>query len=428
MRGMRLKIKNLAVIKDADIQFDGITVIAGENNTGKSTVGKVLFALFHSFYQMEEEVQKRRWDAIAHRVALLINDVDESPNGTFLFGSIRHRLSRYLYESFAGKDSIDEETCLSKIQFFFHQHHYVDEKVFLSLRNEIQQVVHKIYSYSNQEIQNMILTNAFKKIFFEQSNSLIHDVSAEVLLQVKAKNIAVKVLAEKCVESSSMIRLQHDATYIENPFIMDMLDNRMAFSKESLMTSDLKNKLDRQRHGIDTISQRIREEYLHDVVACMQRAICGSFVEKGRILSFHQEGIGGDILVKNLSTGVKAFAILKRLLELYNLNEQDVLILDEPEIHLHPEWQLVYAELIVLLQKTFNLTILLTTHSPYFLEAIEVFSEMHGVKDKTKYYLAHMQGQEATFHDVTDDTSKIYQLLAAPFDKLDELRREKGGC
>ena len=194
------------------------------------------------------------------------------------------------------------------------------------------------------------------------------------------------------------------------------------------MTSDLKNKLDRQRHGIDTISQRIREEYLHDVVACMQRAICGSFVEKGRILSFHQEGIGGDILVKNLSTGVKAFAILKRLLELYNLNEQDVLILDEPEIHLHPEWQLVYAELIVLLQKTFNLTILLTTHSPYFLEAIEVFSEMHGVKDKTKYYLAHMQGQEATFHDVTDDTSKIYQLLAAPFDKLDELRREKGGC
>ena len=104
------------------------------------------------------------------------------------------------------------------------------------------------------------------------------------------------------------------------------------------------------------------------------------------------------------------------------------MILDEPEIHLHPEWQLIYAELIVLLQKTFNLTILLTTHSPYFLEAIEVFSEKYSVKDKTKYYLAHMQGKEATFHDVTDDTSKIYQLLAAPFDKLDALRREKGGC
>lgn len=37
---MRLEIKNFAKIKEADITLDGITVIAGENNTGKSTVVK----------------------------------------------------------------------------------------------------------------------------------------------------------------------------------------------------------------------------------------------------------------------------------------------------------------------------------------------------------------------------------------------------
>ncbi len=41
---MRLKIKNFHIIKSADIQFDGLTVIAGENDTGKSTVGKILFS------------------------------------------------------------------------------------------------------------------------------------------------------------------------------------------------------------------------------------------------------------------------------------------------------------------------------------------------------------------------------------------------
>ena len=40
---MKLNIKNFAKIKEADIIVDGITVIAGENNTGKSTVGKILF-------------------------------------------------------------------------------------------------------------------------------------------------------------------------------------------------------------------------------------------------------------------------------------------------------------------------------------------------------------------------------------------------
>ena len=45
---MKLNIKNFAKIKNADILIDGITVIAGENNTGKSTVGKILFSLYNS--------------------------------------------------------------------------------------------------------------------------------------------------------------------------------------------------------------------------------------------------------------------------------------------------------------------------------------------------------------------------------------------
>lgn len=40
---MKLSISNFAKIDKADITIDGITVIAGENNTGKSTIGKILF-------------------------------------------------------------------------------------------------------------------------------------------------------------------------------------------------------------------------------------------------------------------------------------------------------------------------------------------------------------------------------------------------
>ena len=67
--------------------------------------------------------------------------------------------------------------------------------------------------------------------------------------------------------------------------------------------------------------------------------------------------------------GIKAFTIIRTLLEKGEIHEKDVMVLDEPEIHLHPEWQLIYAELIVLLEKYLHLTILITTHSPYFLEA-----------------------------------------------------------
>ena len=44
---MKLRIQNFAKIKEADIILDGITVIAGNNNTGKSTVGKILDSMYN---------------------------------------------------------------------------------------------------------------------------------------------------------------------------------------------------------------------------------------------------------------------------------------------------------------------------------------------------------------------------------------------
>lgn len=47
---MDFKLKNFGKIADADIKLDGITVICGDNNTGKSTVGKALFCFYNSLY------------------------------------------------------------------------------------------------------------------------------------------------------------------------------------------------------------------------------------------------------------------------------------------------------------------------------------------------------------------------------------------
>lgn len=55
---MKLQIENILKIGRADIDIDGITVIAGSNNTGKSTVGKVLFALMNSFYKIDDFIKE----------------------------------------------------------------------------------------------------------------------------------------------------------------------------------------------------------------------------------------------------------------------------------------------------------------------------------------------------------------------------------
>lgn len=42
---MRLKLRNVLKIKNADIEIGGLTVLTGENDSGKSTVGKILFSI-----------------------------------------------------------------------------------------------------------------------------------------------------------------------------------------------------------------------------------------------------------------------------------------------------------------------------------------------------------------------------------------------
>ena len=57
---MKLSLKNFGKIEKASVEMDGITVIAGENNTGKSTVGKALYCLFHAFYNMNDTLDRER--------------------------------------------------------------------------------------------------------------------------------------------------------------------------------------------------------------------------------------------------------------------------------------------------------------------------------------------------------------------------------
>ena len=55
---MQLQIRNIGTIEDAEIHLDGLTVVAGYNDTGKSTVGKLLFSIIKSLNRYEEDLEE----------------------------------------------------------------------------------------------------------------------------------------------------------------------------------------------------------------------------------------------------------------------------------------------------------------------------------------------------------------------------------
>ena len=73
---MQIKISNIGKIKEADVTINGITVIAGENNTGKSTVGKALYAMFNSFFDVKQRVDEERIGSLQRTLYGFANEID----------------------------------------------------------------------------------------------------------------------------------------------------------------------------------------------------------------------------------------------------------------------------------------------------------------------------------------------------------------
>lgn len=86
---MKLSLKNIGKIETASVEINGITVIAGENNTGKSTVGRALFAVFNSFYNIQKQIESERVQNIENLIDMMYRNVTNRYTRRFCLCAIK---------------------------------------------------------------------------------------------------------------------------------------------------------------------------------------------------------------------------------------------------------------------------------------------------------------------------------------------------
>ncbi len=390
---MKLLIENLAKINSAEILIDGITVIAGENNTGKSTVGKILFSLFNSINGIEERIIEQRKLEIEQACMVVLNFYFKSINARIIRDNISRIVAVRVIE--ICNLEIDEDEKYKRIKDELYN-------IILSRCTEVLNV-NKIVELLLEEIKNIlnisqetilleVFTRYFSEIFNNQINSLTtEESSANLSLEIKYKKINLSFKNNECILFDREIELMNKAIYIDNPFIINKLDSYENLSETDSFLKILLRENENKDIMDGIIQSVLAKEKLETVNKVLQEIIEGDILRKDNGKYYlQQENFKEPILMDNLSTGLKSFVLIKLLLEKGILKERDVLILDEPEIHLHPKWQVAYAELIVLLQKQFDLSIVVATHSPYFLDAIELYSIKYDIDKKVNFYLSSM--------------------------------------
>ena len=110
-------------------------------------------------------------------------------------------------------------------------------------------------------------------------------------------------------------------------------------------------------------------------------------------LTFKDDGLDKTIDIGNVASGMKTFLVIQKLVENGYLKRNGILLIDEPETNLHPEWHLKFAEIIVLMYKHMGISTVANSHSPYFIRAIEVKLADHGMKRNGNFYLMEKRGK-----------------------------------
>lgn len=430
---MRIQLENIGKIHQAQIDLNGITAIAGENNTGKSTVGKALFCIFNSFYHLNQKIRLARREMIAKAVYDSFNkfnsDTGYSIYSTNVADAILQNKNQYLIEG-------QEQALTNLLRHNLHDSWTVTRAnapiITLELVQNMSGRIKQVLDIPEEQTFIRVLENTLKQEFSSKVMNFhhSHDIG-KIALQIKNKTLQMHIKNNKITQAKNLLELQTQAIYLDDPFVLDELElksqglfgEQMQYSDSVTHRGHLKNllKAETASQNVETAMKQIVADTKLKKILTKINSVCDFDMKKADdALADSFVFLEGphQLSAENISTGLKTFIILKRLLYTGYLEENGLLILDEPEVHLHPQWQILFAEIIVLLQKEFGMHILLTTHSPYFLRAIEVYSAKYQIADKCKYYLADIKNGDAFFEDVTTQTNKIYKKLVLPFENL----------
>lgn len=424
---MQIKLKNIGMLKEAELSLNSLTLIAGENDNGKSTVGKVVFCIIKAINRYKEDLQESK----EHKL-------NEKFNNLFFF--IRNLLVHNpilkntddIYFLIEDESDIDEKLLnLNKLIALFKNNTQIDEKTI----QKIEKTLEEIYTIRNEpENINKYIESALNKVFISEfDSSILLDGEEEgeiTLLENKLELIKIKVTRENKIFLLSDIEpIQiKDATFIESPLILNNHDlliksqsglninkrniERLGIPYTTLHTKDLFDKLKKI-----SFSLFFDDDFEENILREIQQIIDGNIIYDNQKRDFIYSKGQKNISIKNTASGIKSFGILQLLLLNGVLNKNSILILDEPENHLHPIWQLKYAKLLVIFAKN-GITTLIASHSPYMIEALKRYSDIEDLGEVTNFYLA-----ENSIILPKDRLSDIFRTLEEPFEifrKMDE--------
>lgn len=426
---LELNIKDFRAIKEADIALNGITVVTGINGCGKSTMSKFLYyalkyandyeGLANQYLQRELRVYRRLFEIMEQEVyrfsdgkgmlekfshrAIILNKKEE-----FLL-SLRELIEAVsdIYQ----KISERTETSLKRLMVILSSELKMEgeNKDLSDLLSVLYESINAIFTTASvivDERVNVILEEKLQSVFANDFSGVSLKEHGELLIGRKVIDTPVPYYVQKVV-------------YIDTPVIIGTNGLWSACSYWDDLEILLQIEGQEVQKGITDI---IKNEILHGDVALKE-----DMFDENDYIYTREDGKQFNLL--DCATGIKSFSILQLLIKNGFIDKHTLVILDEPEAHLHPQWIVEYARMVVMIHKKIGTKFFIASHSTDMVSAIRYIAEKEKCLEPLSFYLAEEDAERPNqyiYRDLRTNIEPIFDSFNKSFDKIEQYGESKG--
>lgn len=354
---MKINVKNIANIKSADnVEIKDFNIFIGKNGTGKTYFAKLIYFILATKYK------KTVFEKVfLEKIKEFYKEFIGSDNSEFICNFTSEELNKFkkeleLYIKRNFPRYVGSENSLFK-NFSFTINNIFKPDCTLSIK------IHKSQEFEdNFELFFGVLEDDFYKVIFDVS-------SAHYLPAARANYmVTYKYLFESLYNNVRNLLLNKDLNggfeilpEIENNFLTDIY------------------KVNTKNHGsYSSLGKKIETKIFKNGKLSIRNP-------KSQDLPTYEYKLNNTKEAMQLVSASSAITELSPLIMYFRhkiiRSNYDILIFDEPELSLHPEAQ---AQLVEILVEAYQkgLKIILVTHSPYIIEAINNHLLRYKIKNK----------------------------------------------
>ncbi|MBN6710154.1 ATP-binding protein [Haemophilus haemoglobinophilus] len=424
---IKMDIEKYRAIDNASVCIDGITVVSGENGCGKSTISKTLYYIFKISSSYNFLIGGNLRSELSS-VLTLMNVIIRDMHSDF-------RVQRNQYLADLRKIDIklsEEEPSQETLDLLIIQLERL--KLMVKLSPFERKNMRMLYMFEDilkdSDVYEKPIVDLFENIITKVKNTfgsafkLINSRNS-FLLKNELKNIfhtdilpsRLDVLElDKTLFSLDSDRLSipysiQNTLYIDTPMMLG------EYSETNPHWNEL-NKI---------ISSNAYKNTHQSITEIISNDILGGDVNYDDDLlstykfSFKRNTDKRTFNLLDCATGIKSFSILHLLLKLGVINDKTLLVFDEPESNLHPQWIVEYARMIVLINKHIKAKIFIASHNPDFISAIRYISEKEMILDNVNFYIA--EKKENLLYDykcLGKDIEPIFKSFNIALDRIEQ--------